>query len=612
MKIPSIKQIWQSIVQTFKRFPFAVTAAVVGTIITIYAIKENLHDDWVGKIMMIASLSVFFFTALALASEVVKKISREFAMVIGALLMVLYFFILPEDLDFLGQKMAMRHAFFMLASFVAIIWAPFWKEKIKNETIWEWVRQIIMNLVQTIFFGIVIFAGIAAALFALKSLFGFDFDGETYFQLWTAIVGAFGPLYFLSNLDKNPRKLSVPKPIPTFMKVLTKYILTPLAIGYFIILYTYTFKVLITWEWPKNLLSWLVIGFSIVAVFTYFLWTPFWKEKIAKYRRLFWWGLLPQIAMLFVAIIWRIKEYSWTENRYFVVILGLWLLGISIYFLINKKATFKSIFVALTAIILVSQIGPMSGYSVGERAQKTRLVTLLESAQILKNGEIIPAKIELDKSVRYEISDTIDYLVRRHGKDSVIEIFPEILAKLEENKKVYRYELAQNITKELGFKFVSDWEIRSTEIDIDGPISFNMKWDSPRKIAGYDWFIQSINKHREDDNILSFGDRKINIKLDSDKKLLEIYEGKILLEKVDFTDFFAGFSGKKLSSKRETPNNAKEGIMPIFIADNQLSAEELSYEYEGENIKLKALFPYLTIRKEKVEYFDLQLYLSFK
>jgi hypothetical protein len=395
------------------------------------------------------------------------------------------------------------------------------------------------------------------------------------------------------------------------MKVLTKYILTSLAIGYFVILYTYTFKVLVTWEWPKNLLSWLVIGFSIVAVFTYFLWTPFWKEKIAKYRRLFWWGLLPQIAMLFVAIIWRIKEYSWTENRYFVVILGLWLLGTSIYFLINKKATFKSIFVALTAIILVSQIGPMSGYSVGERAQKHRLVNLLESAQIMKNGEIIPAKIELDKEIRYEISDTIDYLVSRHGKDSVMEIFPEILAKLKEENKLHRYNLAQEITKELGFKFVSDWERKSTEIDPDGPISFNMKWDSPRNIAGYDWFIRSINRYREGDNVLSFGDRKINIKLNPDKNLLEIYEGEILLEKVDFTDFFAGFSERHISSKKEI-NDTKEGIEPVFVDNNQLSAEELSYKYEGENIKLKAIFPYLTILREKVEYFDLQLYLSFK
>ena len=98
MKIPSIEQIWKSLKNTFKRFPFSVIAAIVGTIIAIYAIEENLHDDWVGKVIMIASLSVFFFTALALASEVIKKISREFAMGIGALLMALYFYILPEDL----------------------------------------------------------------------------------------------------------------------------------------------------------------------------------------------------------------------------------------------------------------------------------------------------------------------------------------------------------------------------------------------------------------------------------------------------------------------------------------------------------------------------------
>lgn len=594
MKIPSLEQIWESLVRTFKRFPFAVVAALIGTGISIYSIKENINDDWMRKALMIASLSVFFFTALALGTETIKKISREFVMGAGVMLIILYYFLLPENLDFTGEMVLVRHIFLCLASFIAIIWAPFWQKKVKNETIWEWVRQIIMNLVQTVFFGIVIFAGIAAALFALKSLFGLETDGKTYFQLWVAIVGTFGPLHFLSNLDKNPRNLKTPKPIPTFMKVLTKYILTPLAIGYFLILYTYTFKVLLTWEWPKNLLSWLVIGFSVVAVLAYFLWTPFWKEKIfAKYHRLFWWGLLPQIAMLFIAIGWRIQVYSWTENRYFVVILGLWLLGISIYFLINKKATFKSIFVALTAIILISQLGPLSGYSVGERAQKGRLINLLKSAHILQNGEIIPAKIELNKQIRYDISDTIDYLVSRHGKESVRKIFPKILTKLEKKEKVYRYGLASDITKNLGFNFINDWEMHEDTPFESERKSFTARWDSPRNIAGYDWFLGDLSNSQI--KKISLGERIISTKINKNKESIEIFEGESSLAKIDLTEFINNLQIENISN-----NNY------------DIDPEKMSYEYETEKVKVKLFFTNISLDKEKIDYLNAQVYMSFK
>ena len=55
---------------------------------------------------------------------------------------------------------------------------------------------------------------------------------------------------------------------------------------------------------------------------------------------------------------------AWTENRYMVLLLGIWLAGISLYFLLFKDAKIKWIFISLSVFIAVSQVGPLSAYAV--------------------------------------------------------------------------------------------------------------------------------------------------------------------------------------------------------------------------------------------------------
>ncbi len=590
IKLPSLTQIGERSKMTFLRFPLATVSAFIGTIIAIYAIEHNIDDNWLWRTLFIASLSTVFFAALALACETVDKTKRSGVMILGVLLMGTYYYFLPEDPDTAGSKFWMRHVFLCLGSVVALTWVPYWKSRAENPLIWEWNRKLIMNIVVTGFFSGVLFGGIAAAFFAIDSLFGVEFDHKIYFQTWVAIIGAFAPLFFLAHLPEQPQKLKLPKPIPAFMNVFTKYILTPLAVGYFVILYAYTFKVLITWEWPKNVLGWLVICFSAVAIFTYFLWTPYWKEKIEKYRRLFWWGLIPQIVMLFIAIGWRIQAYSWTENRYFVVILGCWLLGISFYFLISKKATFKSAFVVLTGIIFMSQLGPISGYAMGERAQMARLKEILHQAKILQNGEILPTKIKLDRETRYEISDIVDYLISRHGHETVRPIFPKIMKKLEKEKTVYRYGLARDITKELGFDFINDWERKQRSESTH--FNFSIQGNAPRNIEGYTWHVMPGRYNNKD---ITLNGETFNFEIKPETFKIEIHKNGNLWESIDVKPFI-----DKLVNER------------IVDENRELNPEKLTYEYESENLKSKIFFINIWGEKGKVNSFDVQMYVNLK
>jgi len=84
--------------------------------------------------------------------------------------------------------------------------------------------------------------------------------------------------------------------------------------------------------------------------------------------------------MLFYAIYLRINQYDLTINRYFVVVFGLWLLVISIYYIFSKKKHLSIIPAILTLFTIIISVGPWSVYSLPESRQLDRLKTNLEKA----------------------------------------------------------------------------------------------------------------------------------------------------------------------------------------------------------------------------------------
>ncbi|MDR0772292.1 MAG: DUF4153 domain-containing protein, partial [Candidatus Peribacteria bacterium] len=64
---------------------------------------------------------------------------------------------------------------------------------------------------------------------------------------------------------------------------------------------------------------------------------------------------IPQIFMLFYAMYLRINQYDLTINRYFVVVFGIWLLFISLYFVFSKRKNLIVIPAVLTTFtVLIS------------------------------------------------------------------------------------------------------------------------------------------------------------------------------------------------------------------------------------------------------------------
>jgi len=139
--------------------------------------------------------------------------------------------------------------------------------------------------------------------------------------------------------------------------------------------------------------------------------------------------------MLGYAISLRINQYDLTMNRYFVVIFGIWLTIISLYFVIGKIKSLTIIPATLTAITLLISIGPWGVYQLPLTRQYARLVNNLETAGMLKNGTISIAPESLEINLENDIYSGIEYVCRFESCKRIKTLFADILLGIEKTDK---------------------------------------------------------------------------------------------------------------------------------------------------------------------------------
>ena len=619
----NISQLISKGMETFKRFPFAVLSSLLATGIAMYFIEVEPHElKGVNLVLMklaaTAMLGVFVFTAFRLLEQNFSKKGQIFALLISVIGLIGYYFSLPDEMQgFDAMIYIFKHIFLIVLFFVATLWTPFIKSNLSNVDYWEYAKEVLFSLVMTVLFSIVVIIGVNVALYAVEELFDFSIKGKYYFMIDVFIVGVFSVAYFLSQVPEKPLTSKAVLPPPKVEKFFTQYILTPLTGLYFVILYSYTAKVLVTTDWPKGILAWLIVAFSIVAVLTYLFWTHFPTHANSKWRRWIWLAILLQTFMLFAAIGMRIAEYSWTENRYMVLVLGVWLAGISFYFLLFKEAKIKWIFVSLSLLIGISQLGPFSAYNVSKKAQTARLLVALDTYRQEKSeGNAIPIK------ERYEISDITQYLYTRYGTKALVPIFPKITAefkrldaqvkkaekvlfeKRERENVLHKVPVAMSkdeyekidkifqdkpryfphfVTHALGFKFVNFWEYQNYGKTKVENINFSVDTSQSRgmraqEIKGYDYMLQyygnstqNMNIHRQR-NLWRLSNIDANIALE--KRILKIQSS------VEVLAFDIGSFIDALVKTHKTSHKA-------------LTQEELTLVKENGTLKVKIEFQHL-------------------
>lgn len=417
-------------------------------------------------------MGFFFFTWVSLHYHSIEQkkvwIAYLFATIIW--LYVGYEILISDH----NPVMVFFKSFFLTFAFLlSYIYVPFLKQRNQNLKILFQVHQLRYALFRTLLFIFLLSIALVTIHATLYFLFGIEM--RTFLVLIGFNIALAVFVYnFLSTLMVNPNEVQID--IQVYKAMVSRYLLW-LLYAFTVIIFTalnlFVFKMVVTQELPKGKIAWMVMGFTIFAFSTYLSLLPY-KEKIKKYNTLLWGTLALQSLVLLGSISIRIYEYGVTEKRYLLVAYGLWLFFISLYFLWKKtKAKIFWLFSTLSVVILLSQIGPMNGYSMSRASQQTQLGVLYENFQKVNEKE--------QSKAFNRLYNVIEYLRDTHGHESVIEVIPELT---KENMHGH-----STLWKTFGLKASM---MNDNSGDVKNVLTFYENNDKVFDVYGYDYFLKRI------------------------------------------------------------------------------------------------------------------------
>nr|WP_272878416.1 DUF4153 domain-containing protein [Clostridium sp. Cult3] len=389
-----------------------------------------------------------------------------------------------------------------------------------------YIIKVFSSFFLTIIYSLVLYLGVSAIFFTVDQLFDVNIPGKYYYYTFLVVAGVFAPSLFLARVPKIDQEFEGYE-YPKSLKVLLLYIVIPLITIYSIILYIYFGKIIITKDWPRGLVSHLVLWYSVLSVAVIFFITPILKEnKLAnRFRSWFPKLIIPILIMMFISMGIRIKQYGITENRYFALVLGLWVIGIMIYFIFKKKLNNMVIPISLSIIALNSVFGPLSGFDVSKRSQNRRLKSLIEKNNMIGEGGLVKPTDDISMDDKLEVGMILKYFNDNHSLKDV-KYLPQDF-KISNMESVFGFPYMEKSLNEYShFYYFSESRGKTLEV------------------KGYDYLLEGygiMGKIESNDDIAVYFNRvDLNFKIEEKgnviyKKDLKEY-GLDVLEKVKDMD----------------------------------------------------------------------------
>jgi hypothetical protein len=490
-KFPSLQSVLNSTVNTINRFPLETLATLVGTIYSLIIIHSLEHktEQQNIKIVICSSLWLVLFLSLSLYFESKKtKTWIQFAtsILLGGLI-TFFVFNLSEKITFIEglQLFVLSIALHLLVSFAGFI-----PKKYHQEEFWEFNKQLFIRIITGGIYSSVLYVGLAVAITAITKLFNVEFYKEIYGDLFILIAGVFNTIFFLAGVPETNNadatlKLSYPKGLKNF----TQFVLMPLISLYLVILLCYETKILITLSLPVGWVSYLVLIFAIFGILSFLLIHPIAKETgnlwMRTFSKWFYFLLVPLLGLLFWAILYRVNLYGFTHERYYVLLLSIWLTVVVVYFIINKQPKINFIPISMCLFGLLSIAGPQSADSVSKNSQLSRFEKYMQV--------IVNKKLSFDQEK--DLSSIVDFLEENYSVNILIPYTGNKLTTLLKKDKTPN---SSQIMEAFGLEYRSNYETNENE---DTNYNYNNSYNSNNItiVSGFDFSFEMSNYNSLDD-----------------------------------------------------------------------------------------------------------------
>ena len=476
MRFPSVALLAQHAMVVLRRFPWTLAAGGLAAVTANAGIDGEAGDVW-ARATFVALLGLPVTIALTLLGEARGWSTgrRAITQLVGAVMLGLFFVVWP---GIEWRHEAIRYAQLSAALHLAVAFLPFLGTA-ESGAFWQYNRRLFLGFLRAYVFSAVLFGGIAVALTALNQLFGMDIKGESYARIWFIIAFVVNTWIFLAAVPVDVAGLTRDTEYPRALKIFAQYILTPLAFTYLIILLAYLVKIVAGAEWPSGWIGWLVASVSVTGLLGFLLVHPLRADPaegwIRTYTRWLFIGLIPAAMMLLVAFWKRIVPYGLTEPRTLGLVLGVWLLGLALFYTLRANAGIRIIPITLAALLLVTLYGPVSLARVSISSQGKRLEKMLAQGATVATGE----------GAR-EASAALRFLVDHKAAGEIAARIGRPLPAIDWNRVnphgSGHDSLGRQIMDVAGGTYVPQY-------GRGGQTHFNLNSNQPVALSGFDWAV---------------------------------------------------------------------------------------------------------------------------
>ncbi|MBD8487985.1 DUF4153 domain-containing protein [Echinicola sp. CAU 1574] len=613
MKLPSLSYLNDHAQKALNRFPMVILSVIVATAVGNYLVEfQDIISNPFPYIngMLTGALGISLFLCAKIFWEK-KRLPKPYLYIINGLslaFLLTIYYSLPDGKDSQSTIMPYyRFAIFSLFIHLLVSFAPYTPSK-NTLGFWNYNKTLFLRFLTAALFSFVLYIGIVLAMLALHLLFEVEFQNILYLQIFIMIAGIFNTWFFIAGISENLEELDQEVSYPKGLKIFSQYILLTLLTVYLLILYGYSIKIILSWDWPKGIVSYLIICVATLGILALLLLYPYKNDKeenwINTFSKSYYYLLLPLVAILFLAIGIRINDYGVTINRYLIVLIGTWLTLVCFYFILGFR-NIKIIPFTLAFMLLGVSFGPWGIFSVSERSQYRRLKALLMETHILEEETVIHEIIwdknklpELKSSQNQnftplaseeqisEIRSIVKYLEDHHGLSSMKSWFSQdmstILIAVNEDKKDWEEVPASTLyLKTMG---IPELGLNLTEPSLSLGADMNGHSISTR---GYD-YLKNINISAMDTTVFMAGYETYKVTMNPQKNGLAISSAN------HETNVDLGPMVAELSKTQEKNSTVAPSLLTYSAEQNgfkiKLEIQNIRYAQENENsIKLNYL-----------------------
>ena len=490
-----LKSLLQQLLQSPRRFPVELALGVVFFIIAVWDTETR---EWNEKALQFESEVngdiLYFFVPLMALTFWLHRVNR------WAYLASFFLFLPLMMLDLKPFLWTYGFTFtYVLAAILLIVG----NRRLDNRSF----AAHALHVATQMFFGLLISGILYMAVLAIMAsffyIFGIDEPRHFYEYIAQFIFFVLAPQICCTLVRQNEDEVAEPFKI---LRLILNFILSPAVIIYTVILYTYFIKIAFEWDLPKGGVAWMVMGFITVALIGRVAQSILSQRYYDWFYRRFTLIAIPPLIMYWIGSIYRIRLYSFTESRFYLMVAGV-LMTLFVLMLFRERTRRYQLMALIfgAAIILFTYIPGISAKSIGLACQKQRLVQLIN-------------ELKLTDAKTGKLNDDLD--MRSIKQDSIM------CERYKDVSSVINY-----VRKEIGDKEFEAKYGKWTHSEY----SFN--YDMPRLcLCRYNWYIRRKPVELGEYSIIlpqkayqyNFNDQTVTITLDENTVVLEYPINKII------------------------------------------------------------------------------------